>query len=140
MLKKLGLSACVLLLGTGLAVAGSPGKQPATESGRSAATAPSSLSTSSWLASDIYKSAVYDNNEKKIGDVNDLVIDSAGIVKSAVIGVGGFLGAGEKEVAVPFSDLKIASREGKSWVVLDRTKQELEKAPAYDKKMKSKMD
>lgn len=137
MLKNLGLSAGILILGGSLALAGQP---YGTETGRSVATAPSSLSTSSWLASEVYKSAVYDKNEHKIGDVTDLVIDSAGIVKSAVIGIGGMLGAGEKEVAVPFSDLKVASKDGKSWLVLDRTKQELEKAPAYDKKAKAKMD
>ncbi len=134
MLKNLGLSACVLVLGSGLALAGSHEGQ----SGRSVATAPSSLATSSWLASDVYKAAIYDTAEKKIGDVNDLVIDNAGIVKSAVIGVGGFLGAGEKEVAVPFSDLKVASKDGKSWLVLDRTKQDLEKMPSY-KGMKGKI-
>jgi len=137
MLKKLGLSACVLVLGSGLALAGSHEG----ETGRSVATAPSSLSTSSWLASEVYKSAVYDSAQKKIGEVTDLVIDSAGIVKSAIIGVGGVLGVGEKEVAVPFSDLKVASKDGKSWLVLDRTKQELEKAPAYQgMKGKAKAD
>jgi sporulation protein YlmC with PRC-barrel domain len=136
MLKKLGLSACVVVLGGGLAVAGASKG----ETGRSVAASHSSLSTSSWLASDVYKSAVYDPAEHKIGDVSDLVIDSAGIVKSAIIGVGGFLGVGEKDIAVPFSDLKVTSRDGKSWLVLDRTKQDLEKSPAYDKKMNSKVD
>jgi sporulation protein YlmC with PRC-barrel domain len=136
MLKKLGISACALFLGSGLALAGSP----KVESGRSVSTSPLSLSTSSWLASDVYNSAVYDPAQRKIGNVTDLVIDDHGMVTSAVIGVGGFLGAGEKEVAVPFADLKVASKDGKSWLVLDRSKQDLEKAPSYDKKMKSKMD
>jgi hypothetical protein len=52
----------------------------------------------------------------------------------AVIGVGGALGAGQKEVAVPFKDLKISSRDGKDWLVLNRTKDDLKNAPAYDKK------
>lgn len=127
MLKNLGLSACVLALSGGLALAG----PYETETGRSVATGPSSLSTTSWLASDVYKSAVYDSADNKIGSIDDLVIDSAGIVKSAIIGVGGFLGVGEKDVSVPFSDLKVASKDGKSWLVLDRSKQDLEKAPAY---------
>jgi sporulation protein YlmC with PRC-barrel domain len=137
MLKNLGLSACVLLLGSGLALAGSP----EAESGRSVATAPTSLSTSSWLASEVYKSAVYDSAHQKIGDVADLVIDSSGIVKSAVIGVGGVMGMGEKHVAVPFADLKVTSKEGKAWLVLDRTKKDLEEAPAYEgMKDKAKID
>jgi sporulation protein YlmC with PRC-barrel domain len=137
MLKNLGLSAGALLLASGLAVAGSP----QAETGRSVATAQSSLSTTSWLASDVYKSAVYDMAEHKIGDVTDLVIDNAGIVKSAIIGVGGIAGIGEKNVAVPFTDLKVASKDGKSWLVLERSKQDLEKAPAYEgMKGKSRID
>jgi len=51
-----------------------------------------------------------------------------------VIGVGGFLGAGQKDIAVPFKELNITSRNGKDWIVLDRTKDELKNAPGYDKK------
>jgi sporulation protein YlmC with PRC-barrel domain len=141
MLKKLGVSACALVLSGGLAFAGERMGQTgqAGETGRSVATAPSSLSTQSWLASDIYEQPVYDNAENKIGDVSDLELDSTGTVKSAIIGVGGFLGVGQKDVAIPFSDLKVASKEGKTWLVLDRSKEELQKAPAYQpKRMKNK--
>jgi hypothetical protein len=51
----------------------------------------------------------------------------------AVIDVGGALGAGQKEVAVPFKDLKISSRDGKDWLVLYRTKDDLKNASGYDK-------
>jgi hypothetical protein len=49
------------------------------------------------------------------------------------------MGIGEKHVAVPFSDLKVASKDGKSWFVLDRTKEDLEKAPAYQPQKKTEM-
>ena len=52
--------------------------------------------------------AVYsseDPQSDKIGDVNDLIIGSNYLLTHAVIGVGGFLGIGEKDVAVPFDDL-----------------------------------
>jgi sporulation protein YlmC with PRC-barrel domain len=107
-------------------------------SGRSMA-APSSLSTMHWLASDIYKADVYDNAENKIGVVSDLIMDNSGNVTTAVVGVGGFLGAGQKDVAVPFKDLKVVSRDGKDWLVLDKTKEELKAAPAYGKKTNSPM-
>ena len=129
MLRKLALSASVLALAGGLAVA---------PSGRAIA-ATSSLSTMHWLASDIYKADVYDNAEDKIGVVTDLVIDNSGNVTSAVVGVGGFLGAGKKEVAVPFKDLKVMSRDNKDWLVLNQTKEEFKMAPAYDKKTNSQM-
>ena len=130
MLHKLALSASVLALVGSLAVAQA---ETMTSTGRSV-TAPSSLSTMHWLASDIYKADVYDNAEDKIGVVTDLVIDNSGNVTSAVVGVGGFLGAGKKEVAVPFNDLKVVTRDNKDWLVLNQTKEELKVAPAYDKK------
>jgi sporulation protein YlmC with PRC-barrel domain len=102
--------------------------------GRSAASSGSSLSTSNWLASDIYKASVYDNSENKLGDITDLVMDPDGKIMTAVIGVGGVLGAGQKEVAVTFKELKITARNGKEWIVLDRTKDDLKIAPGYDKK------
>jgi sporulation protein YlmC with PRC-barrel domain len=129
MLHKLALSASVLALAGSLAVA---------PSGRALA-ATSSLSTTHWLASDIYKADVYDNAEEKIGVVTDLIIDSSGNVATAVVGVGGFLGAGKKEVAVPFKDLKVVTRDNKDWLVLNQTKEELKTAPAYDKKTNSQM-
>ena len=129
MLHKLALSASVVALAGSLAVA---------PSGRATA-ATSSLSTTHWLASDIYKADVYDNAEDKIGVVTDLIMDSGGNVATAVVGVGGFLGAGKKEVAVPFKDLKVVSRDGKDWLVLDKSKEDLKAAPAYDKKTNNPM-
>jgi sporulation protein YlmC with PRC-barrel domain len=117
MLKTLASSASVLAFAGGLAFAET-----------------SSLSMGQWLASDVYKADVYDTSEHKIGNVTDLMIDSNGSVTAAIIGVGGFLGVGEKDVAIPFKELKVSTRDGKDWLVLNRTKDELKTAPAYDKK------
>jgi len=137
-MKKLALSASVLVLASGLAFAADTMTQdPST--GRSVAKPPSSLSTQHWLASDIYRQNVYDNSEHKIGDVVDLVMDANGNVTMAIIGVGGFLGVGQKDVAIPFTELKVSARDGKDWLVLDRTKDNLMRAPAYEKKPESKM-
>lgn len=103
-------------------------------SGRSAATtSTSSVSTPNWAASDIYKANVYDNSEHKIGEITDLVLDRDDKVTTAVIGVGGVLGVGQKDVAVPFKELKVGSRDGKDWLALDRTKDQAKNALAYDK-------
>jgi len=59
-------------------------------------------------------------------------VDNSGNVSTAVIGVGGFLGVGKKDVAVPFKDLKVVSRDNKDWLVLNQTKEDLKMAPAYD--------
>src|ERR1700745_3890641 len=100
--------------------------------GAPAAAPSSNISTARLLISDIYKANVYDNSENKIGDVTDLVISRDGDITTAVIGVGGFLGAGQKDIAIPFKELKISSRNNKEWLVLDRTKDQLKSMPPYE--------
>jgi hypothetical protein len=94
MLRKLALSASALALAGSFAVAQAE-TMTNSSSGRSVA-APSSLSTTHWLASDIYKADVYDNAENKIGVVTDLIVDNSGNVTTAVVSVGGLLGVGKK--------------------------------------------
>ena len=65
------------------------------------------------LASDVYKADVYDPSGHKIGKVTDLMIDSNGKVTGAIIGVGGFLGVDQKDIVIPFKELKVSTRDGK---------------------------
>jgi sporulation protein YlmC with PRC-barrel domain len=119
MLKTLALSASVLAFASGFACAET--------------TMTREPSSGQWLASDVYKTAVYDPSEKKIGKVIDLMIDGNGTVTAAIISVSsGFLGANQKDVVIPFKELKISTRDGKDWLVLSRTKDELMTAPAYN--------
>lgn len=87
------------------------------------------------LASSLIGETVYDgvgNDAKNIGDVNDVVIGPDGKVQSIVIGVGGFLGIGEKDVAVDYSTLKWAERTGDRWIVVETTADELKAQPEFD--------
>ncbi|MBC5801124.1 MAG: PRC-barrel domain-containing protein [Candidatus Eremiobacteraeota bacterium] len=54
-----------------------------------------------YRASKIIGSSVYDTSRHKIGNVNDLVITPDKKVSFAIVGVGGFLGIGQKDVAIP---------------------------------------
>ncbi|MEA2840369.1 MAG: hypothetical protein QOF41_1699 [Methylobacteriaceae bacterium] len=90
-------------------------------------------SATQWLASNVYGQSVYDKNEQKIGDLTDMIVDKDGQIKSAIIGVGGFLGVGQKDVEIPFTDLRMMTRNGKNWLALDRTKDQLQSAPTFDK-------
>jgi hypothetical protein len=58
-----------------------------------------------WRASKLEGLDVY-NNAEKIGDIRELLVSNNGQVEAVVIGVGGFLGLGEHDVAVPFQELK----------------------------------
>jgi PRC-barrel domain len=60
------------------------------------------------------------------------MIDSNGNVTAVIIRVGGFLGVNQKDVVIPFKEMRVSTREGKSWLVIDRTKDELKMAPAYN--------
>jgi hypothetical protein len=89
------------------------------------------------LAAGFLGKAVYNGDSdtaESIGKLNDLVIGPDGMVQAAVIGVGGFLGVGEKDVAVAASQLKLSVRsDGNSWLVLPTTKDQLKAAPAFDR-------
>ena len=63
------------------------------------------------LASELIGTKVISANNESIGDINDVIVDRNGQAVAAVVGVGGFLGIGEKDVAVPFKSLEFATRE-----------------------------
>lgn len=89
-----------------------------------------SQSEGQWLASNVMGETVRGPNDETIGDINNLVVDRDGKVMAAVIGVGGFLGIGEKDVAVPFSALQL-SNEPDGKITLAATKDELKNAPEF---------
>lgn len=70
-----------------------------------------------------------------IGEINNIIVGRDGKVKAVILGVGGFLGIGEKDVAVQMDDLKFVKKAGDSnddyFVVVNSDKAALEKAPAY---------
>ena len=71
-------------------------------------------------------------NHDHIGEVNNLVLSTDGRIQHVVLGVGGFLGIGEKSVSVRFSDIRwMTDSSGKIFGVVQRTRQELEAAPAF---------
>jgi hypothetical protein len=90
------------------------------------------LLPTNWLASDTISTSVHNLQKEKIGEVNDLIIDGDGRVVAAVIGIGGFLGMGEKDVAITFSAIRMTRDEkGKAVLALDVSKEALKAAPTY---------
>jgi sporulation protein YlmC with PRC-barrel domain len=93
----------------GAALAQNP--QPAD---RAAPAATSSTATSAtklmlkgnWRASKLMGLDVYNENNEKLGDVNEIILDKSGKVAAVVIGIGGFLGVGEHDIAVSMDKLK----------------------------------
>ena len=65
-----------------------------------------------WRASKLMGLDVYNENNEKLGDVNEIILDKSGKVTAVVIGVGGFLGMGEHDVAVYDGPAEICRRAG----------------------------
>ena len=63
---------------------------------------------SSWRMSKLMGLDVYNEAKEKIGDINEVLIDNTGNVKSVIVGVGGFLGVGDRNVAVPIGQIKFS--------------------------------
>ncbi len=89
---------------------------------------------SEWRGSVLIGTSVIGADNKSIGEINDLVLDQNGATKAVVVGVGGFLGIGEKNVAIPFNALSItrkANDDDIEKITVSYTKEQLEKAPSY---------
>src|SRR5690606_28298985 len=73
------------------------------------------------------------DDAEQLGEINDIVIGETGEVSAVIIGVGGFLGIGEKNVAVNYEDIDwtVASDDTER-LVLDTTKEALEAAAAVE--------
>lgn len=85
-----------------------------------------------WLAYELLGTDIMNNQEENIGEVADIVIDPSGKVRAVVASVGGFLGVGERHVAVSWDALKIGhDKNGDMTAMLNTTKEELKNAPEY---------
>jgi hypothetical protein len=88
-----------------------------------------------FLASNIIGATVYSQDDQSIGDINDIILSPQGEPSQVIVGVGGFLGLGEKDVVLDMSKLKIAATEsGKVKIVVQTTPEELKNMPAFTKK------
>jgi sporulation protein YlmC with PRC-barrel domain len=84
------------------------------------------------LASEIVGLTVYNPEDEALGDVNDIVWSEETGIEAIVVGVGGFLGIGEKSVAVSYSEVEITTDEnGNKQLRLAATQEELEAAPEF---------
>jgi sporulation protein YlmC with PRC-barrel domain len=78
-----------------------------------------------------YKKNVYDRSDAKIGEITDVLVDKDGKIDGFMMAIGGFLGIGEKNVAVPFDAVKVIKKNDGWWLTMDSTKDQLEKAPGF---------
>ncbi|MDR6815632.1 sporulation protein YlmC with PRC-barrel domain [Neorhizobium sp. 2083] len=85
-------------------------------------------------ANDYIGKSIYNAEDKSIGKVNDLILEENGGIVAAVIGVGGFLGIGEKEVALPMDKITMtrdANKNNEIRLTTTETAEALQAAPEF---------
>jgi sporulation protein YlmC with PRC-barrel domain len=130
MIRLSAAAALALLVSTGVYAQEAPARtqvQPAQLS--------SSLPVEGMPVNTVFRQNVYDPTDQKIGEVTDLLVDRNGRITTAIVAVGGFLGIGEKEVAVPYSAITQTKKDDKTYLVMNTTKDALKGAAGfrYDK-------
>ncbi|HEX7533003.1 MAG TPA: PRC-barrel domain-containing protein [Methyloceanibacter sp.] len=88
---------------------------------------------SDLLVANLIGQSVLDANNQSIGEVTDLITDKDGKVVALLIGAGGFLGLGEKDVAIRFEDVKISRDENNDLSVMAKvSNDQIAAAPDYE--------
>ena len=146
-MKRFALSAISLaaLMASGIAIAQTTPDQPPAQEPQaqqpatpapdaSAASAVTLDASKAMLVTRIIGSSVFTAADENVGDINDLIFDNNGTIQAAIVGVGGFLGMGEKDVAVPLSQISAVRDETNAIkLTITASREDLEKAPAFDK-------
>ena len=134
MLKNFMITTAAVALLAGTAVAQDRTAQPnTTVAPAGSAQFVSVQSPEQWLATKFKGTDVIGTNNEKIGDVSDILFDKSGKVDAYIVGVGGFLGIGTKDVALApnaFQMQPATDRENMK-LRLSMTKDELKNAPEF---------
>jgi sporulation protein YlmC with PRC-barrel domain len=129
-MKRFTYAALLVVFATATASAQAP--QQAPQPSGSAAQILASIPANSVTITHWYKQNVYDPSDNKIGEIMDVLVDRAGKATALIIGVGGFLGMGEKDVAVPFDAVQVTSKDNNKWyLVMNSSKDALKSAKGF---------
>jgi len=145
---SIGLVGACLMTGSALAQAATAANEPAQPAANSDAATPPNATTVNantvtvtpadhsidWSARKLIGKSVKNKTNETVGTVDDLLLSPDGKVSSIIIGVGGFLGMGEKRVAEPFEKLQNGGTSPgvvADYLVMDVSKNELSAAPDW---------
>jgi sporulation protein YlmC with PRC-barrel domain len=131
-MRKLTYAAILFALATTAASAQSPQTAPKAVPEGPAAKILASIPANAMTVTHWYKQSVYDPSDAKVGEIMDVLVDHDGKIAVLIVGVGGFLGVGEKDVAVPFNAVQFKAKDNNKWYpVMNTTKDALKNAPGY---------
>ncbi|MCW5691102.1 MAG: PRC-barrel domain-containing protein [Pseudolabrys sp.] len=90
--------------------------------------------SSDWRGSKLIGASVYGPDNASIGEINDLIVGTDGKITAVVVGVGGFLGVGQKDVALPFENISVTRKADSASIdkiKVSYTKDQLKDAPKF---------
>lgn len=94
-----------------------------------------------WLAHVFIGAKVRNTAGEIVGDVNDLIFDRSGRISTVVLGIGGLLGIGEKDVAIPFAALAFSvGKDGGRIITVPLGIEALKQAPTFKAIEKTTLD
>jgi sporulation protein YlmC with PRC-barrel domain len=109
---------------------GQTGQEDQKQAGTIQATQPDMV-----LVSKLLNANVYGPNDSAVGEIQDIIIKSDGKIEGVVVSVGGFLGLGEKNVALKMDRFKVMPEaDGRARITVSATKEELREAPEFKTK------
>lgn len=113
----------------GAGATGSPGQSARPSSSQIV----DSQSSDQWMASKLRGTSVLGSDNQKVGDIVDILLDKSGQVRAFIVGVGGVLGLGAKEVAIDLAQFREvpASNGNKAQLRVAMTKEQLPQAPDF---------
>jgi len=140
-MKALTAASLAVLLSTSAYAQQAPGTDaahpsPATQNTTSAPSAnrfTTNQAPGQWLVGNLWDKSVYNAAGKSIGELKDVLIDKDGKVTALIIGVGGFLGLGEKNVAVDYDYLQKNGGITPDGVTLGMSEEDLRNAPKFER-------
>jgi sporulation protein YlmC with PRC-barrel domain len=96
------------------------------------------VKTGDLSAHDLIGKRVYNTANENIGEIEDLILDNGHDLKAIIVGVGGFLGVGERDVAIAPSSMTIQKQtDGSERVIVAATKDNLKNAPEFKRSSKT---
>lgn len=93
-----------------------------------------SQQSSDWRGSKLIGASVYGPDNASIGEISDLIVGTDGKISAVVVGVGGFLGVGQKDVALPFENISVTRKADSASIdkiKVSYTKDQLKNAPKF---------
>jgi hypothetical protein len=94
--------------------------------------APLTTTVTPDIAMPILGRTVYGASGDTIGRIVDVLVDAAGLPQAAVLDVGGFLGVGNRTIAVHWGTLHFHPSDKDHPITIDMPADEIKAAPAYD--------